>query len=73
MVLLDYFDEVAKGIEFLIALGSIIGLLGFIMGLMFFIFGGSKLRLKMLGVLITSIVLLSICGVHTGTKYFHIY
>jgi hypothetical protein len=72
MVLLDYFDEVIKGIEFIIALGSIIGLLGFIMGLLFFLFGGSRLRWKMLGVLITSIVLMSVCGVQTGVKYFHI-
>ncbi|GAH08178.1 unnamed protein product, partial [marine sediment metagenome] len=32
MVLLDYFEEIINGIEFLIALGSILGLLGFIVG-----------------------------------------
>ncbi|TFG24131.1 MAG: hypothetical protein EU532_12840 [Promethearchaeota archaeon] len=73
MVLFDYFEDVANGIQFLIALGSVIGMLGFILGLTFFIFGSSRLRLKMLGVMITSIILISICGVHTGTKYFHIY
>jgi hypothetical protein len=72
MVLLDYFDEVSNGIEFLIALGSIMGLLGFILGLICFLFGGSRLRWKMLGVIITSIVLMSVCGVQTGVKYFHI-
>lgn len=73
MVIFDYFKDVAEGVKFLIALGSVIGLLGFILGLIFFIFGTSRLRLTMLGVIITSLILISICGVHTGTKYFHIY
>ena len=72
MVLFDYFDDVAKGIEFLIALGSIMGLLGFIIGLIIFIFGGGRVRLKMLGLIITSITLISVCGLYTGIIYFHI-
>ena len=58
MMYLSYFDSVADGIEFLLALGSIIGLLGLIMGLIFFIFGSGKYRGKMLGVIIFSIILL---------------
>lgn len=73
MVLLDYFEEVFNGIEFLIALGSILGLLGFIVGLIIFIFGGPRVRLRMLGLMITSIILIAVCGLHTGTKYFRIH
>lgn len=73
MVLLDYFDNVAEGVEFLIALGSLVGVLGLITALLFFFFGGKRLRWHMLGLIITSIMLISICGLHTGTKYFHIH
>ncbi|MBA7531072.1 hypothetical protein ES705_23283 [subsurface metagenome] len=73
MVLLDYFEEVFNGIEFLIALGSILGLLGFIVGLLSFMFGGPRIRMKMLGLIITSIILIAVCGLHTGTKYFRIH
>jgi hypothetical protein len=71
-MIFDYFDQVGSGIEFLIALGSIMGVLGFIIGLIFFIFGG-RMRYKMTGVMIVSIILLAICGLSTGFKYFRIY
>ena len=65
------FPDEAMGIEFLIALGSIMGVLGFIIGLIFFIFGG-RMRYKMTGVMIVSIILLAICGLSTGFNYFRI-
>ena len=71
MVFYSYFEQVGKGIEFLIALGSIIGVLGFITGLIFFIFGG-RMRYKMTGVMIVSLILIAICGLSTGFNYFHI-
>ena len=71
-MILDYFDQVGEGIEFLIALGSIMGVLGFIIGLIFFIFGG-RMRYKMTGVMIVSIILLAICGLSTGFNYFRIH
>ena len=73
MVLLSSFSDISKGIEFLIAVGSIVGLLGFILGLIFFLLGGSRLRMKMLGVILISLILINICGVYTGTKYFRLY
>ncbi|MFX1277700.1 MAG: hypothetical protein ACFFAH_08115 [Promethearchaeota archaeon] len=74
MIYSSYFDSVADGIEFLLALGSIIGLLGLIMGLIFFIFGSGKYRGKMLGVIIFSIILLAFCGgFGRGLKYFRIH
>ena len=72
-MLLDFFDVVGESIEFLIALGSIIGFLGFIVGLLGWLFLGQFQRHKMIGVIVVSIILLSVCGTFTGLKYFHIY
>ncbi len=70
----DYFEKIGEGIEFLLALGSIIGLLGIVLGLIFFIVGGSKYRGKMLGVIVVSIILVCICGGYQmGIKYFRIH
>ena len=71
---LDYFERVGQGIEFLLAFGSVMGLLGLIFGIVGLIFGGPRLRLKMLGVIIFSIVLLGFCGGYSrGIKYFRIH
>lgn len=73
MVLFDYVEDLLEGFEYLIALGSLIGIAGFILGLIFVIWGGSRLRYKMVGVVIASIILLAVCGVDTGFKYFRIF
>ena len=73
MVVFDYFEEVLEGIEYLIAVGSIIGLLGFIIGMLFLIWGGQRYRSKMTGVIVASFVLLAVCGLNTGIKYFRIF
>jgi hypothetical protein len=73
MVLYDYFDQILDGIEFLIALGSIIGLLGLIVGIIFLIWGGPRMRGRMIGVLLFSFILLGVCGLNTGLIYFHIF
>ncbi len=73
MVVFDYFEEVLEGFEYLIALGSIIGLFGFIIGIVFLIGGGQRYRNKMIGVIISSFVLLAVCGLDTGIKYFRIF
>jgi len=72
-MMFDFFDAVGESIEFLIALGSIIGFLGFIVGLLGWLFLGQFQRHKMIGVIVVSIILLSVCGTFTGLKYFHIY
>ena len=72
MVVFDYFEGVVEGIEYLIALGSIVGLFGFMIGIIFLIWGGQRYRTKMLGVIIASLVLLAVCGLDTGIKYFRI-
>ncbi|MFX0005456.1 MAG: hypothetical protein ACFFA7_06165 [Promethearchaeota archaeon] len=72
-MIFDYFDGIVEAIEFLMALGSIIGMLGLIVGILGFLFLGQFQKHKMTGVIIVSIILLAICGVHTGIKYFRIY
>lgn len=72
-MLFDYFNGILEAIEFLIALGSIIGMLGLIIGILGWLFLGQFQRHKMIGVIIASLILLTICGLHTGIKYFQIY
>jgi len=72
MVVFDYFEDVLEGIEYLIAVGSIMGLLGLVIGMLFLIWGGQRYRDKMIGVIIASIALLAMCGLNTGIKYFNI-
>ena len=73
MVLLDYFEGIIEAIEFLIAVGSIIGLLGVIVSIIFLMCGGGRMRGRMASVLIVSLVLLGVCGLSTGLKYFRIF
>ncbi len=68
MGLIDHLE----GIEFLIALGSIVGLLGLVIGIIFFLIGGSRLRMRMIRVILISIVLVSVCGLYTGKQYFRV-
>jgi hypothetical protein len=73
MVMFDYFEDILEGFEFLIAFGSLMGLIGFIVGLIFVVWGSSRLRYKMIGFTIVSLVLLAVCGFSTGIKYFRIF
>ncbi len=73
MVLFDYFEDVISGFEFWIAFGSLVGILGLIIGLVLAIWGGGRIRYKMLGVIVASFVLIAICGFDTGFKYFRIF
>ncbi len=69
----DYFDQIGEAIKFLLALGSIIGLLGLIIGILGWLFLGQFQRHKMIGVVVVSIILLTVCGINTGLRYFRIY
>ena len=64
---------VTEGVEFLIALGSILGFLMLIVGLLGFMVLGHHTRQRMIGVIVVGIILLAVCGFSTGIKYFHIY
>lgn len=71
-MIFDYFDGVAQAVEFLVALGSIVGMLGLIVGILGWVALGQFQRHKMLGVIVVSVILLAVCGIHTGIKYFGI-
>lgn len=73
MVFFNYLSNMSNAVEFLIALGSIVGLLGLLVALVFLIWGSPRMRGKMVGVIIISIILLAVCGLNTGIKYFRIY
>jgi len=71
-MIFDYFDGVGEAVEFLVALGSIIGILGLIVGILGWLFLGQFQRHKMIAVIAVSLILLTVCGLHTGLKYFGI-
>lgn len=73
MVLFDYFDQLLDGFELLIALGSIIGLAGLLVGFIFMIWGTARMRGRMIGVIIFSVLLLAVCGFNTGLVYFRVF
>ena len=72
-MIFSYFDGIEEAIEFLVALGSIAGMLGLIVGILGWLVMGHFQRQKMIGVIIVSLILLTVCGIHTGIKYFRIY
>jgi len=67
-----YFDKIFEGIEFLMAIGSIMGLLGLIIGILGMLTLPRYKRHNMYFVLGISIVLLAVCGFQTGLRYFRI-
>ncbi len=71
-MIFDYFDVFEQSIEFLMALGSIVGMLGVIIGLLGWLFLGQFKRHRMIGVIIVSVILLAVCGLNTGMRYFRI-
>lgn len=71
-MLLDFFEQMGEGVEYLMAVGSLIGVLGFVIGLLGWFFLGQFNRHKMIPVMIVSIILLVVCGSTNGFKYFHI-
>ena len=72
MVLLDYFDSMGNAIEYLFALGSILGLLGLVFGFFLVIWGGKRAKQAALGIIIFSFIIVNICGLQTGIRYFRI-
>jgi len=71
MMLVGYFDSVREGVRFLIAVGSVLGLLGFLVSCCL-IASSHKTKSKYYGLLIFSVILIAICGLFYGIKYFRI-
>lgn len=68
----DYTNSMADGIQYLVAMGSIIGLLGLIAGFLILLMGGKRRTNAGLQLLIISFILVAVCGLDTGIKYFRI-
>ena len=73
MVIFDYLDQLSNGIEFIIAFGSIVGVLGLIIGFVALFVSGSRMRKHVLALMVFSFILVVICGFDTGINYFHIF
>jgi hypothetical protein len=67
-----FLEGLAKSAEFLLAFGSIIGLLGIVIGFILIIFLGKYSRKYAVIIVFFSIVLLVVCGPRTGIEYFQI-
>ncbi|MEJ2251972.1 MAG: hypothetical protein P8Y70_21450 [Candidatus Lokiarchaeota archaeon] len=65
-------EGIANSAEFLVAFGSIIGLLGVIIGFLSFFVLGRYSRKYSIIIIVFSAVLLLICGPTAGIEYFHI-
>jgi hypothetical protein len=72
-MIFDYVDGLVEALEFLRAIGSIAGFLGLIFGIIGMFAFGDRARRGSLGIIVVSIVLLTICGLDTGFRYFNIY
>ena len=68
----DYFGKVAEAIEFLMALGSILGIFGLLYAAAMWTHVTARSRGKLYSLILTSLILISICGLYTGIKYFRI-
>jgi len=68
----QYLASVTEAIMFIRALGSIVGLLGLIFGLLFLMFYRTK-RNPAIPIIIISFMLVAVCGLYTGTRYFGLY
>ena len=73
MIFSNFAEEIVEGIEFLIAFGSILGLIGLIIGIIGLVWGGFQIRRSMFSVLVISIILLAVCGFNTGLVYFRVF
>ena len=72
MDLNSYFSDVLEGVEFLIALGSLIGLFGLFFGVIMLIFGGRPFKSKAIKIVLISTILVVVCCLNTGIKYFRL-
>ncbi len=73
MVLNDYYETFEEGFDFLIAIGSVIGVFGIIIGMLGLMVLSNKYKSKMAFVLLPSIFLVILCGFDTGLRYFGMY
>ena len=72
MMLVEYFDRVREAIEFIMAIGSLLGIFGLLYAIAWWNLSGPRRRLNLYRLIIVSLILIGICGTYTGIKYFRI-
>jgi len=72
MMLVGYFDRVREAIEFLMALGSILGLFGLLYAAAWWNFAAKGRKQQLFRLILVSLILIGVCGLYTGIKYFRI-
>lgn len=72
MMLVGYFDIVREAIEFVMAIGSLMGIFGLLYAAAWWYHTTPKGRGQLFKLIIVSLVLIGICGAYTGIKYFRI-
>lgn len=72
MMLVGYFDRVREAIEFIMAIGSLLGLFGLLYAAAWWSHVGPKNRHQLYRLTVASLVLIGICGLYTGIKFFRI-
>ena len=69
----EYFSSVAEAVQFIIAMGSIIGLLLIIGGFIGFLVMGPFYRYRMFKPILVGFFLCTICGgMYYGVRFFHL-
>ena len=71
-MLVGYFDRVREAIEFIMAIGSLLGLFGLLYAAAWWHHTTPKSRGNLYRLIIVSLILIAICGAYTGVKYFRI-
>jgi len=72
MLLTNYFDLISEAIEFIMAIGSLIGLFGLLYSAAMWTHTSKKGRGMLISLISASIALIGICGLFTGIKYFRL-
>ena len=71
-MILNYWDRVADAVEFILALGSLMGVLMIILGALGYALSNRMQKSKMISVVFVGILLVAFCGWWTGLRYFRI-
>lgn len=72
MMLVGYFDRVREAIEFIMAIGSLMGIFGLLYAAAWWHHTTAKGRGHLYRLIIVSLILIGICGAYTGIRYFRI-
>jgi len=72
MVFENYIDKVFEAIEFVMAVGSLLGIFGLLYAAAWWNFSTGKRKAMLLKLVVASLGLIVLCGLYTGIKYFHL-